>query len=661
MVTEKKRRSRYTPVAWSVPPTRHGYVLLLTVCDIARDANSARPDAAASSHVTDVGKPARDASIHEQRAIDLPVVHRKARIPLQESENAQSEKECLGDGSESLDSLAESWPLDAPGSELTYDNFDDFIRLTERQLFQADEQSNNSTANPCSEDFVSRELEMLFAQGNVSPRRALETLDHSFWCQVLAIYEEEVGMMYPFLDIDQLRHEILDGRTRSDSNSPRSRSLYGGGIGNIAFLVLAIVSSFEGSKAVEIVSPVVEEVFVSTIPKIYLRSPDLAGLALLTLICIFFFLNDREKEAWRLIGTVVRIVHEQSCQEEDIPAERISDTFFWSLYTLDRRWSFGTGLPFAVQDSEINRPSLSMNDSSHSLAYLKEMISFCGIASDVRSFFIGTLASRLQESSSTQDYLQFRVLQWQQSLPRRLQFNGIDDKFDVTTEKRGDYKLRLMLYLRANQMRTIILRKAASHFGSHNIDTSNFQVMIQVARDSIQVLARLARETDIYHAQHKTFNHFLETALSSLLLVTCYASPDQSKSCLQDVVTATQLIHRLAGESLITRRLRDKLQTIRKATDELRSQRYAGIGEGFAAGPSTEATRVGQNSGLPEAAQATNLTGDPVLLNGLATTANIPIGLFDIDPADTTWVDTDPSLFNNLSQILGNCETFTFF
>ncbi|KAI1016951.1 hypothetical protein LB504_007172 [Fusarium proliferatum] len=641
MVTEKRRRSRYTPVACERCQQRK------TRCSGEQPCNGCRKACTRCLYP-------RATRYRSSRCAS-------ARIPLQESENAQSEKERLDDGSESLESLAQSWPLDASGSELTYDNFDDFIRLTERQLFQADHQSNNSSANPCSEGFVSRELEILFVQGSISPQRALEGLDHSSWCQVLAIYEEEVGMMYPFLDIDQLRHEILDGRTRPESDSPRSRSLYGGGIGNIAFLVLAIVSSFESSKAVEIVSPVVEEVFVSTIPKTYLRSPDLGGLTLLTLICIFFFLNDREKEAWRLIGTVVRLVHEQSCQEEDTPAERVSDTFFWSLYTLDRRWSFGSGLPFAVQDSEINRPSLPMNDSSHSLAYLKEMISFCGIASDVRSFFIGTLASRLQDSSSTQDYLQFRVLQWQQNLPQRLQFRGIDDKFDMATEKRGDYKLRLMLYLRANQMRTIILRKAASRFGSHNIDTSNFQVMIQVARDSIQVLARLARETDIYHAQHKTFNHFLETALSSLLLVTCYASPDQSKSCLQDVVTATQLIHRLAGESMITRRLRDKLQTIRKATDELRSQRYAGIGEAFGAEPSTEATRVGQNSGLPEAAQATNLTGDPVLLNGLATTANIPIGLFDIDPADTTWVDTDPSLFNNLSQILGNCESFTFF
>ncbi|EXK26338.1 hypothetical protein FOMG_17081 [Fusarium oxysporum f. sp. melonis 26406] len=578
----------------------------------------------------DVVKPTQDASIHVRHVIDLPVV---AKAPLQEPETVQSEKESMEDGSESLDSLAQSWPLEAPGSELTYDNFDDFIRLTERQLFQADHQSNNSSANPFPGGFVSRELDMLCVQGRISPRGALEALDQSFWCRILAIYEEEVGMI----------------------------SLYSEGVGNIAFLVLAIVSSFEGSKAVEIASPVVEEAFVSTIPKIHLQSPDLGDLTLLALACIFFFLNDREKEAWRTIGTIVRLVHEQSSQEEEATADKISDTFFWSLYNLDRRWSFGTGLPFAVQDSEINRPSLPMNDSSHSLAYLKEMVSFCGIASDVRSFFFGTLAPRLQDSGSTQDYLQFRVIQWQQNLPRRLQFHGIDDKFNVATEKRGDYKLRLMLYLRANQMRTIILRKAASRFGSHNIDTSNFQVMIQVARDSIQVLARLAKEIDIYHAQHKTFNHFLETALSSLLLATCYASPDQSKSCLPDVITATQLIHRLARESLITRRLRDKLQTIRKATEELRTQRYTENGASFGSVPDTGTMRVNQGSGFPEAALATNFTGDPISLNGLPTASNIPIGLFDLDTADTTWADTDLSLFNNLSHILGNCENFTFF
>ncbi|KAF5646972.1 uncharacterized protein FTJAE_1803 [Fusarium tjaetaba] len=270
---------------------------------LVRDASSARPDAAASNHAMDVVKLARDASIHGQRVIDLRVVH-------------------------------------------------------QRQLFQADHQSDNSSANPGLVGFVSRELDRLFVHGGVSPEGALETLDHTFWCQVLEVYEEEVDMMYPFLEISQLRHEILDRKTWSGFDYPRSSGFYGDVVGDIAFLVLAIVSSFEASKAVEIVSPVVEKSFVSTIPKIHLQSPNLGDLTLLALICIFFFLNDREKEAWRLIGTIMRLVHEQSSQEEEAALEKISDTFFWSLYTLDRRWSFGTGLPFAVQDAEINRPSL---------------------------------------------------------------------------------------------------------------------------------------------------------------------------------------------------------------------------------------------------------------------------------------------------------------
>jgi len=27
---------------------------------------------------------------------------------------------------------------------------------------------------------------------------------------------------------------------------------------------------------------------------------------------------------------------------------------FWSIYSLDRRWSFGTGMPFALQDSDLD-------------------------------------------------------------------------------------------------------------------------------------------------------------------------------------------------------------------------------------------------------------------------------------------------------------------
>lgn len=69
---------------------------------------------------------------------------------------------------------------------------------------------------------------------------------------------------------------------------------------------------------------------------------------------------------------------------------------FWSIYVLDRRWSFGTGMPFALQDADID-PSLpepvssvlshSMNLYSFTQAidvpYLNVMIAYSRIGSKV--------------------------------------------------------------------------------------------------------------------------------------------------------------------------------------------------------------------------------------------------------------------------------------
>lgn len=32
----------------------------------------------------------------------------------------------------------------------------------------------------------------------------------------------------------------------------------------------------------------------------------------------------------------------------------LAPRLFWSIFVLDRRWSFGTGLPFAIQDADID-------------------------------------------------------------------------------------------------------------------------------------------------------------------------------------------------------------------------------------------------------------------------------------------------------------------
>jgi Fungal specific transcription factor domain len=56
---------------------------------------------------------------------------------------------------------------------------------------------------------------------------------------------------------------------------------------------------------------------------------------------------------------------------------------FWTIYGLDRRWSFGTGMPFALQDADTD-PLLPEFDDSN--LYLKHITRCNKIMSKIWSF-----------------------------------------------------------------------------------------------------------------------------------------------------------------------------------------------------------------------------------------------------------------------------------
>lgn len=73
-------------------------------------------------------------------------------------------------------------------------------------------------------------------------------------------------------------------------------------------------------------------------------------------------MTDREILAWRNIGTVLRILQELGYHNSSSLQQRFqlntdrarAQKILWSAYTLDRRWSSGTGLPFAILESDID-------------------------------------------------------------------------------------------------------------------------------------------------------------------------------------------------------------------------------------------------------------------------------------------------------------------
>src|SRR6187402_108795 len=77
---------------------------------------------------------------------------------------------------------------------------------------------------------------------------------------------------------------------------------------------------------------------------------------------MYHFHCDEEALAWRIIGQVARMCIELGLHRRDSLFKVVTDEqerldaikMFWAIYVLDRRWSFGTGMPFALQDADID-------------------------------------------------------------------------------------------------------------------------------------------------------------------------------------------------------------------------------------------------------------------------------------------------------------------
>ena len=77
---------------------------------------------------------------------------------------------------------------------------------------------------------------------------------------------------------------------------------------------------------------------------------------------MYHFTRDDEGLAWRVSGLAARHCLELGLHRRDTYAtlfpnpedQAVATRTFWTIYVLDRRWSFGTGMPFALQDADID-------------------------------------------------------------------------------------------------------------------------------------------------------------------------------------------------------------------------------------------------------------------------------------------------------------------
>jgi hypothetical protein len=195
-------------------------------------------------------------------------------------------------------------------------------------------------------------------------------------------------------------------------------------------------------------------------------------------------------------------------------------------------------------------------------------------------------------------YLDFQIQQWMKSIPEDLRLNRPLTEDISGNESRSDQRLKVLLYVRGNHMRILIHRHTILSATSISKDLAGAQLAVDIAKDTIQVLAHLDRYTSIYHSQQMCFNYFLVSALAALFLAVCHAPSQFSQSCRDEFYMALDLVKTFSTKSFVSRRLWKKIKDLKHIGPQLglasrRGERSGEPGKGIVQpSPATTSTNT---------------------------------------------------------------------
>ncbi|KAF2002901.1 hypothetical protein P154DRAFT_430028 [Amniculicola lignicola CBS 123094] len=402
--------------------------------------------------------------------------------------------------------------------------------------------------------------------------------------RLVRVWHEEMGMMYPFIDIERIVRytEMLFAFVEA---AARSGLMNGGMPGadaimdeqtSVLKLILAIALVLEGTgmnalgqKLFDNVHKIVERTLSDPV--------DLKGISMLALVGMYHFHRDDESLAWRIIGLAAR-----QCLELGLHRHETYDTVFidpeeqqtairtfWSIYVLDRRWSFGTGMPFALQDSDIDPNLQKPVSSDDSSLYLNAMISYSAIGSKVWRSIAAADASANSFNKDDISFLDFQVLNWHRTIPDSLKFVHPESGRTIEPPSRGVHRLQVALYLRANQMRIVIYRPVL-HTATSIMENIEFaHTVVKVAKDTIRILTYINQTSDLYRTQQMMFNYFLISALAVLFLAVAHAPVEFNTQCRDEFYMALELVRGLSANSFVSKRLWKTIRMLKEVGPRL--------------------------------------------------------------------------------------------
>ncbi|KAH6842698.1 hypothetical protein B0I37DRAFT_393181 [Chaetomium sp. MPI-CAGE-AT-0009] len=441
------------------------------------------------------------------------------------------------------------------------------------------------------------------AQGALDP---IWEFDEAEMMRLLMVFCEEIDVMYPVTSIASVKLHIKHIASWTDT-ARRTGAIPSPGLEQIVLdpktLLLKILlccalvvaehgNSDRAARLYDSVQPTVDKMLTS-------EAADVSQLNFLALCAGYRYLSSDEVLAWRLIGQVARLCFELGLHRRE-GLQKIADPqlrrnalhTFWSAYVLDRRWSFSTGLPFVCHDDKID-PKLPYPEGH---PFLVAMIGYSRLAAKIWrlvDYFEPAVIRELKPYDF--DSLDREIIEWYRSVPEEIQTRPLDNgEPSVPCRPYDVQRLRVWTWLRLNQVRiwlyTPVLHSATSI--SENVPLA--RKVVDLAQQTIRLLAQLNNETDLYRRIQVFYHQFLTSSIAVLFLASTHAPLLFSAMCRDEFYMALDLVKEMSSRSWVSHRLWRTIRSLRAYAPKL------GLGDNSArlpAAPSPYAHTGGSSSG----------------------------------------------------------------
>lgn len=441
---------------------------------------------------------------------------------------------------------------------------------------------NRPTGNEDEDVCLSTAVETLASPG---PSRTLDTEDPlkilgvEETLRLVQIYEDTVGIMYPCVDLASVRTYVVEyyhlhtnnGQAKkpasvSDQDWFHARDIQ---VLKILLATALLVESHGQSESAAQLADSVEDRFAS---RLKIAQVDMKEILILTLLSIFHSYRDDEVIAWRLTGMAARGSMELGLHRQET-WQKTGGVFpgalewmwasrlFWCIYVLDRKWSFGTGLPFAIQDSDMDT---NLPEPGHSTPYLTCMISYARLSAKIWGLVVGWSGRSREATSEGCALLDAEVQQWVHSIPSELRFDPGWRSPGGSEHTDRDMMLQVLLALQANQLRILAYRQNLLSSERIAEDMDGASTAVETAKSTVHMLDYFSRVSNVYFQRPEPFNYFLISALAAFFLAALHAPARFSQTCRPEFYTAINMVRRSATRARTSRRLQKIIHSLKR-------------------------------------------------------------------------------------------------